>query len=78
MNLFESLTAADAGSTNASQRHIPITDNGIHLNAWGYRLAANAMSTSLGWKRRMWRYSILSDGKIRRGRRSGSLEAPPA
>ena len=66
VNLYEPLTKAST-STNATQRVAPITDNGIHLNALGYRLAADAMRSSLGWNRRAWRYSITPGGKIRDG-----------
>ncbi len=66
VNLFESLAAA-AAPTDTKTPHAPITDNGIHLNAYGYRLAANATSAGLGWKRRFWRHSIIPEGKIRQG-----------
>lgn len=61
VNLFDKLSAVTTGKTPA-----PFTDNGIHLNAQGYRLAAHAVSESLGWPRRFWRSSIAS-GKIRPG-----------
>ncbi len=70
VNLYEPLTKASTPA-NATQRVAPITDNGIHLNALGYRLAADAMRSSLGWNRRAWRYSITPGGKIRDGSNGG-------
>ncbi len=64
VNLYDPLLA-HMTSTNGVK--VPLTDNGIHLNAQGYRLAANAVSEGLGWKRRFWRYSITPGGKIRQG-----------
>ena len=66
VNLFDPLTKASTPAS-ATQRVTPITDNGIHLNALGYRLAADTMRASLGWNRRVWRYSITPGGKIRDG-----------
>ena len=67
VNLYDTLTTVVSAPPRPEQVKMPITDNGIHLNAWGYRLAADAMRVSLGWNRRAWRYSILSNGKTRDG-----------
>jgi putative membrane-bound dehydrogenase-like protein len=62
VNLFEAL--------DQSKFKVPVpalTDNGIHLNDYGYRRAAEAVRVALNWQRRFWRYGITPGGKIRRG-----------
>jgi putative heme-binding domain-containing protein len=71
VNLFDGITASVKQAANVKQAPLPITDNGIHLNGYGYRVAANVMATDLGWKRRLWRYSITPGGKIRQGSNGG-------
>src|SRR6059036_166298 len=41
----------------------PLTDNGIHLTAYGYRRAAEALAQGLGWESHIWRLGITRDGK---------------
>src|SRR5438309_673047 len=36
----------------------PITEDGIHLTAYGYRRAAEALAASFGWEPRAWRIGI--------------------
>jgi putative heme-binding domain-containing protein len=45
----------------------PLTDNGIHLTAYGYRRAAEALAVGLGWEAHIWRFGILGDGALRKG-----------
>ena len=53
----------------------PLTDNGIHLNDYGYRRAAEAIRAALNWNRRFWRYGITPGGKIRRGSNGAEVTA---
>jgi len=62
VNLFEAL------DQSKFQVAVPaLTDNGIHLNDYGYRRAAEAVRAALNWQRRFWRYGITQGGNIRRG-----------
>ena len=45
----------------------PLTDNGIHLTAYGYRRAAEALAQGLGWESHTWRLGIVRSGGIREG-----------
>jgi putative heme-binding domain-containing protein len=45
----------------------PITDDGIHLNSYGYRRAAEVIAMGLKWEAHVWRVGLLADGKIRQG-----------
>ena len=45
----------------------PFTDNGIHLNRYGYRRAAEVIAASLGWEPHAWRVGLLANGKVREG-----------
>jgi putative heme-binding domain-containing protein len=68
INLFDAL--------DQSKFKVPVpalTDNGLHLNDYGYRRAAEAIRAGLKWDRRLWRYGITPGGKIRRG--SNNAEA---
>jgi putative membrane-bound dehydrogenase-like protein len=62
VNLFEALDQSKLQVTVP-----PLTDNGIHLNDYGYRRAAEAVRAALNWPRRFWRYGITPGGQIRRG-----------
>jgi putative heme-binding domain-containing protein len=62
VNLFESLD-----NTKFPAPYEPLTDNGIHLTAYGYRRAAESIAMGLGWESHIWRFGITSDGKIRDG-----------
>ncbi len=53
------------GTTTSPAR--PLTDNGIHLNAYGYWRAAETIARGLGWLPNVWQASILKDGELRRG-----------
>src|SRR6185436_8275283 len=44
-----------------------LTDNGIHLTAYGYRRAAEALAQGLGWQSHTWRLGIVRSGGIREG-----------
>lgn len=44
-----------------------LTDDGIHLTAFGYRNAGEAIGRGLGWEPHAWRAGILPDGKLRPG-----------
>src|SRR4051812_4914591 len=46
VSLFDRLKARPASS--------PLTDNGIHLNAAGYRAAAEVIEAALGWPAGLW------------------------
>ncbi|MBI4661796.1 MAG: hypothetical protein HY735_23485 [Verrucomicrobia bacterium] len=46
---------------------VPLTDNGIHLNAIGYWRLAEIIEMGLGWNPTTWRLGITKDGKLRRG-----------
>jgi len=62
VNLFEAL------DQSKFQVAVPaLSDNGIHLNDYGYRRAAEAVRVALNWQRRFWRYGITPGGQIRRG-----------
>ena len=45
----------------------PFTDNGIHLNRYGYRRAAEVIAVGLGWEPPAWRVGVLANGKVREG-----------
>ncbi|HUR45662.1 MAG TPA: PVC-type heme-binding CxxCH protein, partial [Candidatus Saccharimonadales bacterium] len=45
----------------------PLTDNGIHLNDYGYRRAAEALSAGLKLEPHVWRFGITKDDKVRQG-----------
>jgi len=53
VNLFDGITASVKQAANVKQTPLSVTDNGIPLNGYGYRVAANVMAAELGWKRRM-------------------------
>jgi lysophospholipase L1-like esterase len=43
------------------------TDNGIHLNAYGYSRVGDVIERTMRWPANSWRVGILADGKIRTG-----------
>jgi len=45
----------------------PLTDDGIHLNDYGYRRAAESLALGLKWSIRNWRIGITAGGTIRAG-----------
>ena len=45
----------------------PVTDNGIHLNEYGYRRAVTTMTSGLNWPPHIWRVGLLPDGRTREG-----------
>ncbi|HSH93103.1 MAG TPA: PVC-type heme-binding CxxCH protein, partial [Roseimicrobium sp.] len=57
VNLFDTVVAK---SKSVASR--PLTDNGIHLNAAGYRKAAVSMEKELGWNTGAWQKSALAEG----------------
>lgn len=62
VNLFELLD-----NTKFLPPYEPLTDNGIHLTAYGYRRAAESIAMGLGWESHIWRFGITRDGTIREG-----------
>jgi len=44
-----------------------LTDDGIHLTAYGYRRVSEALGRGLKWRPNTWRVGLLADGKIRNG-----------
>lgn len=61
INLFAAL-APD--KPNAIAEH-PLTDNGIHLSAAGYRRAAAALRAGLRWPPARWEVDIPAEGSLR-------------
>ena len=56
----------------------PMTDNGIHLNAAGYRRAADAVEAGLGLPPARWRVELHVNGTIKaEGTRISAFEASP-
>ncbi len=53
--------------TTPGKGQFPLTDNGIHLNYYGYSRVAEAIEMALGWDANTWRISILRDGRLREG-----------
>ena len=53
------------GTTTSPAR--PLTDNGIHLNAYGYWRVAETIGKGLGWQPNVWQISIIKAGELRRG-----------
>jgi putative membrane-bound dehydrogenase-like protein len=53
--------------TNLAPTLPPLTDNGIHLNDYGYRLAAQTVANALHWEPHIWQLGIRPDGKARNG-----------
>jgi len=45
----------------------PLTDDGVHLTAYGYRYVAEAITRGLVWQPNTWRVGVLKDGKLRPG-----------
>src|SRR6185436_3456519 len=45
----------------------PFTDDGIHLNSYGYRRVAESIAMGLDWDAHVWRAGILFNGKLREG-----------
>jgi putative heme-binding domain-containing protein len=55
-----------------SQTNLPFgtpqfTDNGIHLNDYGYRLMSEFVGSALNWESHVWRLGILPNGSVRDG-----------
>lgn len=62
INLFTGLD-----SRKAPQPAAAITDDGIHLNSYGYRRASEEIALGLNWEPNAFRVGILADGKLREG-----------
>ncbi|PYJ03852.1 MAG: hypothetical protein DME25_11080, partial [Verrucomicrobia bacterium] len=62
VNLFDALAQA-----NIFPPPPPLTDDGIHLNGYGYRRAAEALGAGLNWEPHVWRLGVLAGGTIRQG-----------
>ncbi len=62
VNLFAALN-----HTNLPPGIPALTDNGIHLNDYGYRLMSHAMGSALHWESHIWRIGLLADGRVRPG-----------
>ena len=58
VNFFENLKGQP-------QRGWRLTDNGIHLNDFGYRHAAEIMAQQLGWLPPNWQLGIMENGTMR-------------
>jgi len=62
VNLFELLD-----NNQLPPPYAPLTDNGIHLTAYGYRRAAEALAMGLNWYPHAWRAGITREGTAREG-----------
>jgi len=62
VSLFKALERESFGGPVPS-----LTDDGIHLTAYGYRIAAEAIARGMGWVPNAWRFGILKDGTLRKG-----------
>jgi putative heme-binding domain-containing protein len=45
----------------------PLTENGIHLSAYGYSRLADTLEIGLQWPPNAWRVGITSEGQVRAG-----------
>jgi putative heme-binding domain-containing protein len=61
-NLFQAFT-----QTNLPLGTPQLTDNGIHLNDYGYRLMSEIVANSLQWESHVWRLGITPNGTVREG-----------
>lgn len=59
INLFERL-----GQRTKTDLDVPLTDNGIHLTAYGYWRAARKIEDELHWPQDRWIVSLKADGQI--------------
>ncbi len=70
----EFVSLFDLLATNNRSRSLPpMTDDGIHLTAYGYRRATEALAEGLRWNKRFWRIGITKEGTLRKG--SSGLQA---
>jgi len=53
---------------------LPLTDNGIHLNALGYWRLAEVIEWGLGWTPNSWRVGITAQGTVRDGSQGMKVE----
>lgn len=63
VSLFDNLLGD--GTTTHPPR--PLTDNGIHLTAYGYLRMAEAVGKGFAWEPNLWRVRITADGKVTGG-----------
>ena len=54
-------------SRNLSSPRVPITDNGIHLDSYGYRRMAETIQILFRWQPHWWRHGIRDDNSVRPG-----------
>ncbi|MCI0744064.1 MAG: HEAT repeat domain-containing protein [Verrucomicrobia subdivision 3 bacterium] len=62
VNMFELLD-----NSRFPQPQPPLTDNGIHLTAYGYRRAAETLLRGLRWGAHAWRIGVTTQGGYRSG-----------
>ncbi len=62
VNFFESLQ-----QSNLLPPPPPLTEDGLHFNAYGYRRAAEALGAGLNWEPHVWRLGFLPGGQVREG-----------
>src|SRR5579859_6019554 len=63
VSLFDNLLGD--GTTTHPPR--PLTDNGIHLTAYGYLRMSEAVEKGFVWEPNLWRVGITADGKVTGG-----------
>jgi lysophospholipase L1-like esterase len=62
VNLFKTLNRTNLPATTPQ-----LTDNGIHLNDYGYRLMSEAVANALQWEPHNWQLGLRANGTVREG-----------
>ncbi len=73
VNLYESLSRSPFNPTNVVPLPPALTDNGIHLNRYGYRVAAEAMRVAFRWESHSWLLGLTRNGQVRTGSSGATL-----